>query len=121
MSDCDIIAAHFAAHGVDDVFPLGYVCTCGERVHVRTGDLMWQARDAHVAQTWEQSRTITTRAQLDALPVGTVVRDHEADIMVYGPTGEGESSWWYDGDPHRANEVDLPALVVWTPADGGDQ
>ena len=74
-----------------------------------------------IAAALRQARTITTRAQLDVLPVGTVIRDHEADIMMYGPTGEGESAWWYDGDPldpYGPGEVDLPALVLWRPEDG---
>ncbi|MFC0314852.1 hypothetical protein ACFQNE_14115 [Gordonia phosphorivorans] len=46
------LAQHLAAHSPLDVFPLGYFCTCGERVHQRTGHAMWQARDEHIAATW---------------------------------------------------------------------
>ena len=112
------LAQHLAAHGVADVFPLGYFCTCGERVHVRTGELMWQARDAHVAQTWQRVRTITTIDQLDALPVGTVIRDREGCVMEHGPNGEGDTVWWCDGDPLGARDVDLPAFILWRPEDG---
>lgn len=114
------LAQHLAAHHYRTYHR---DCTCGERWHAlhENYDTRIAQHAAHVAATWTQARTIATIDQLDALPVGTVVRDHETDIMVSGPTGEGESAWWYDGDPYRANEVDLPALVVWTPADGGDQ
>lgn len=134
MSDRDVIAAHrLEAHAGWKAGTAGFRawCTCGwhsDQVlpdsEVRPGykSLVGESwHDDHVVDMLRQARTITTRAQLDVLPVGTVVRDHEADIMVSGPTGEGDTAWWYDGDPHRANEVDLPALVVWTPADGGDQ
>ena len=123
------LAQHLAAHWLrnsitddtdHDDNDWSTYCQCGYRIATTTAADVEALHREHVAATWQQARTITTIAQLDALPVGTVVRDHEADIMVYGPTGEGESAWWYDGDPYRANEVDLPALVVWRP-DGGDQ
>lgn len=92
--------------------------TAGAQHDAITAELGLSPTRYNVVDMLRQARTITTRAQLDVLPVGTVVRDHEADIMVYGPTGEGESAWWYDGDPYRADEVDLPALVLWRPEDG---
>ena len=58
------LAQHLAAHGPLDVFPLGYFCTCGDRVHQRTGQTMWQARDEHIADTWEQARTIAAASDV---------------------------------------------------------
>ena len=65
----------------------------------------------------QNERTIRAIEDLNALPVRAIVRDANGFVFEYAPTGEGDNTWWYDGGPHDPDEVDLPALVIWCPAD----
>jgi hypothetical protein len=58
--------------------------------------------------------------ELEALPVGSVVRDGSGLIFNRGPDGEGDVVWWFDGDPEDASVIALPARVLYRPTTSGD-
>ena len=70
---------------------------------------------AHVAAALREARTITEQAQLDPLPVGTVVRDTGPYGWVWERVANGE--WLYIGDVDPQAEPDLPARVLYLPGE----
>ncbi|UAW08331.1 hypothetical protein SEA_WHITNEY_84 [Gordonia phage Whitney] len=75
---------------------------------------------AHVAEVIRAAQTVRTLDELNDLPVRSVIRDATGAVFDYGPDGEGDTVWWYDGDPEEATDVELPAIVLWPPADGAE-
>ena len=59
---------------------------------------------ATAAASWEQAMTVKTRAQLDALPPGSVVRDRHGCILELDPTAS--RAFWIE----TRGEVGPPAL-----------
>lgn len=57
---------------------------------------------------------VTTKEELEQLPLGTVVLDETDDLMQYLPDGEGDSYWMRIGDTgiYGPEDVFLPAQVV---------
>jgi len=93
-------------------------CWCGERF------VEWDEHAAHFAEAWREVRMISTVEQLDALPIGSVVRTTEERVAV--KTGErwgnqsGHGSWWSVADEDEfdlsSDELDdLPALLIFHP------
>ncbi|MCK0441089.1 hypothetical protein MUG78_16945 [Gordonia alkaliphila] len=118
------LAAH-AARRVDDCSEI-LSCLCGwtaddEQIDfgkVGSGVLAQEGaqRAAHVAATWQQARMITDEAGLDALPSGAV------DISeAHGVAEQKIGEAWFSAASNQSFEPELPGVVVWTPADGGDQ
>lgn len=68
-------------------------------------------------------RTVNSAAELDALPVGSVVRELEDAPSVFEKVAyeEGETGWEMPGDLHWYTpvEIALPATVLFTPGDAG--
>jgi len=87
-------------------------CACGWSDHPNR-------HPEHVEQMWREARTITSSEQLDALPAGTVIRDHQSEfgcIFEKSADGEGEVPWWHDGEPHYdLTEINLSALLIHHP------
>lgn len=78
----------------------------------------------HIADEWRDACTIRTVEQLDALPIGSVVRTTEERVAV--KTGErwgnqsGYGSWWSVADEDEfdlsSDELDdPPALLIFHP------
>lgn len=62
---------------------------------------------------------IRTTEQLDALPIGAVVRELEHPVApgvfeLQGTDGNDETHWYIAGDG-RPVEPQLPVLLLWTP------
>lgn len=58
---------------------------------------------------------LTTIAQLDALPVGSVIRDNEGDVLKsYARTKNQANAWMAIGGPCRflSDEIPLPATLL---------
>ena len=72
---------------------------------------------------WSKPRTVNSAAELDALPVGSVVRELEDAPSVFEKVAyeEGETGWEMPGDLHWYTpvEIALPATVLFTPGDAG--
>lgn len=68
-------------------------------------------------------RTITTIAELEALPFETIVLDAEDDHMKRVSNGEGGAYWERFGDTwtYPAEDVCLPATVLHVPTEGGGE
>ena len=68
-------------------------------------------------------RTVNSYVELDALPVGSVVRELEDAPSVFEKVAyeEGETGWEMPGDLHwyTPGEITLPATVLFTPRDAG--
>ncbi|MFE4229173.1 hypothetical protein ACFRJ8_14940 [Arthrobacter sp. NPDC056886] len=81
--------------------------------------------DAVLAAGYSKPRTITTEAELDALPVGSVIRtsgvEDECDprVAVKAAFWHNESEWFTADDSEwclSSDELDdLPATVLYTP------
>lgn len=97
---------------------------CGADPHCDGGGTSYVDYAEHVQDVWRDACTITTVEQLDALPIGSVVRslggtdigdiyvnwaDHHL-ASLYGP-------WYRSGYevPCPSDEVDLPAVVLYIP------
>mgnify|MGYP000704606783 CR=1 FL=1 len=89
-------------------------CKCGHLCHKL---IAARSHYTHVADVIQDAHTIRTVEDLNALPVRAIVRDANGFVFEYAPDGEGGVVWWYDGDPEDASDVELPALVLWCPAD----
>ncbi|WKW86367.1 hypothetical protein SEA_BUDSKI_90 [Gordonia phage Budski] len=93
-------------------------CACGwgaNRDEPTTIKQAWKDHAAHVAEVIRQHHTVTTVEQLEALPYESVVRSDEGCIWEKDPSG------WYEPGARQeciAADIALPALVLWTPADG---
>ena len=71
-----------------------------------------QMADAILAAGWRPpARTVTTEEELDALPEGTVVRDHD------GAVAENWDCTWFSTDGYRyLHETSaFPATVLYEP------
>jgi hypothetical protein len=80
------------------------------------------AHAAHVAAALRESRTVRTVEQLDALPVGTVVRELATDGFVlesYHDQIWQETRWLYPGDDDPQDRPGLPARVLFLPSEDG--
>lgn len=80
------------------------------------------ARDLE-REGWSKPRTVNSYVELDALPVGSVVRELEDAPSVFEKVAyeEGETGWEMPGDLHWYTpvEIALPATVLFTPGDAG--
>lgn len=90
---------------------------------------MPQAED--MAKLIRASRILTTIGQLEALPSGAVVMDVDGTALRKNPyeLSSDLQRWypaWIVGNTHEcdmgvyADMVDLPATVLWVPADGAE-
>lgn len=64
-----------------------------------------------------QQRTITTVEQLDALPVGAVIRTHAVVYAAEPRPGIQANAWVAIDDRYRhcSDEIVLPATLLWLP------
>lgn len=68
----------------------------------------------HVAETWDDAMTVTTRAELDALPPGSAVRDRHGCILELDPTAS--RAFWIDtGQRGEVGPPALPARILSLP------
>jgi hypothetical protein len=68
--------------------------------------------DVILAAGYRKPRTVTTVAELDALPAGSVIRE---SLLVCIKWGSG--SWGtFSGDSYDSSRIDLPVTVLYTPA-----
>lgn len=72
---------------------------------------------------WLKPRTVNSAAELDALPMFTVIRSEQGSVWErqYGALGK---PLWIEatqtrGFPHSSDEIALPATVLFTPGDAG--
>ena len=97
--------------------PYGLDCKCGEPIN---SDGFWVS---HVRDVLREALTVRSVEELDALPVGTVIRDSlPGDPVVcerqktFGDSRfESDSEWFAVGDGVAAADVWLPALVLFRP------
>ncbi|MCW2092815.1 UNVERIFIED_ORG: hypothetical protein M2328_006095 [Rhodococcus erythropolis] len=76
-----------------------------------------------LAAGWSKPRTVNSAAELDALPMFTVIRSEQGSVWErqYGALGK---PLWIEatqtrGFPHTSDEITLPATVLFTPGDAG--
>lgn len=105
--------------------PLGFVgkvieCQCRDRLILED----FAAWAEHATDVWRKACAIRTIEQLDALPVGAVVRTDEGRVAVKTEEvrrrPDRSRSWWSVADEDEfdlsSDELDdLPALLLWHP------
>lgn len=69
---------------------------------------------ATAAASWEQAMTVKTRAQLDTLPPGSVVRDRHGCILELDPTAS-RAFWIETGQRGEVGPPALPARILSLP------
>lgn len=121
------IEQHLAAHEYLDILDGWDACECGWREEYErrseTGTIF--THHAHVAATWREARTVRTIDELDALPVGTVIRDVDGAMYRRSPYSVDDDGRWYPawtvGNAYErdmgveSREIPTPGLIVWTP------
>lgn len=110
------LAEHLAEHERVKGIPGAWMCECRASGSVRAGVHPRVGHAAHVAESWTRARTVTTIAQLEALPSGSVVISADFDTVLEHVE---EEYWLAPGCCEYVEDVDLPALVLHLPADGG--
>lgn len=93
-------------------------CSCGwERDIVGTNRKGLQLHGEHVEQVWREACTVKTREALDALPVGTVLReDYDGTIWTLHDGGKHiEAYRECDYLPLLTSAITLPARVIHHP------
>lgn len=90
-------------------------------------DAAFEIADAMVTAGYRKPRTITTRAELDALPIGAVVKCGGTECTLVAvkdwesmhPRKDGTplSEWSVAGYVNASDtgDIDLPAVVLWEP------
>lgn len=116
-SHSDVLAQHLRYHDRPDRGEWRVFCSCESRKWFTEAIevISDETYIAHVERRWREACTVTTVEQLDALPVETVLRDASGQIFEKSPDGEGDTPWWYDGDPHYITDITLPARVIHNP------
>lgn len=72
--------------------------------------------DAMLAAGYRKPRTITTKDELDALPMDTVIRDDDEYVWERWSLFAKTTNWRCAGAPDlEGDEVALPADVIWEP------
>lgn len=97
-----VLAAHQATRRViNSPYGSAWACRCGK-----------PHSEEHVAAMWREACTIRTAEQLDALPVGAVVRNADGVWETDEPR-----TWVTPGHeaPFGPQLLVLPALLVWHP------
>jgi len=75
------------------------------------GDFCGDVEKAVLAAGYVKPRTITTAAELDALPPGTIIRE---GILTFSKWGSG--AWGtFSGSTYSSDRVDLPVTVLYEP------
>ncbi len=108
MSDLAKVAAEHSYH------PLVKACRC-TMGRVAPVHLEREAWAEHLAQAYQEARTIRTVEALQALPDGSVIREEKhGDVLV-----RSGQRWGSGTDEHgwTPGSVLLPALLLWTPGD----
>lgn len=114
------LAQHLAAHWLrnsitddtdHDDNDWSTYCQCGYRIATTTAADVEALHREHVAATWQQARTITTRAQLDALPEGTLL-----GLMDEGNLIDVVDEWDHDDREEMLSHWEV--VVLWQPEDG---
>lgn len=103
----------------DEVNPPAGRCSChwlDDRVEEPRVFRNVAEHEAHQADAWREACMIRNVAELDALPVGSVIRCGD-DILIRSDQYLGGLCWRYnpDSDPMLLIDDDLPALLLWTP------
>ena len=78
-----------------------------------------EERDRAVAAS--QPRRIETVEELDALPVGAVLRGHRGEVFELWVDMHGKPLWYMAGGVQRPTTFDLPALLLWSPEVGDER
>ncbi|MFV8169877.1 hypothetical protein [Mycolicibacterium peregrinum] len=100
-------------------------CTCGQWIDEDpAAQFSRKSFTVHVREAWADACTITTVEQLDALPMGAVIRTTEDRVALKSGESWGNASgyrsWWSAADGEEfdcsSDELDdLPALLLWHP------
>ena len=72
-------------------------------------------RAAHIAEMWHYNCIVHDADSLDLLPVGSVIRDNEGDVLEsYARTKNQANAWMAIGVPCRflSDEIPLPATLL---------
>ena len=89
----------------------------------KPGQLTYQLEECIEKIEGLKPRTVNSYVELDALPVGSVVRELEDAPSVFEKVAyeEGETGWEMPGDLHwyTPGEITLPTTVLFTPGDVG--
>lgn len=114
MADFPTLAEFVERHA--DLWIIGNssyrTCTCGGWKDTALSAQFSRASfGAHVQAEWVKDRTIETVAQLDALPVRSVVRDADGDVHEMDDCG----FWRAPRYPSILNAVVLPADLLYLP------
>jgi len=79
---------------------------------------VWALVHAILAAGFRKPHKVTTAEELDALGVGSVVRDGEGMVFErdYVNTNPGDTSWWLETGSSRdyqTSTITLPATVIY--------
>ncbi|WP_280201293.1 hypothetical protein [Nocardia cyriacigeorgica] len=80
-----------------------------------------ETADYLIERGWRPpARVIETAEELDALPNGTIIRDADGDV--FEASADGRVFWatlpdsgWHTDHGFAADELTLPAVVLWEP------
>ena len=113
-SHSDVLAQHLRYHDRPDRGEWRVFCSCESRkwftepIEVVNDETYI----AHVERVWREACTVKTVEQLDALPVGCVVRDQRGLLW---ETDHGHMYAASYAVPMCIKAVALPAVIVWHP------
>jgi len=128
MSTYPSLKQFLTSHRFDDSSPASEVF-CHEsddspQVGLKRGpnaQFDWEEWVDHVTDAWREVCTIRTVEQLDALPVGCVLRDSLPNYPVVlerqdtSDAEDGSSGEWYAVGDGRPAVAHLPVLLIWHP------
>ena len=76
-------------------------------------DYLWSMADVIMGRSFRKPHTITTVEELEASPIGLIVRD--GDREPWERTDNGWNCWVYGGQSFASRDLVLPATVLYEP------
>lgn len=84
---------------------------------IDTREFSAEALAEHVAAAYREARTITTREQLDSLPLATIIYSRFGHGCILEKSRHHEWGYPNSDDECALDVAHLPALVLWLPED----
>lgn len=102
---------------------IGWQQAISRALGCRPGEMTYQLEECIEKIEALKPRTVKSAAELDALPMFTVIRSEQGSVWErqYGALGK---PLWIEatqtrGFPHTSDEITLPATILFTPGDAG--
>jgi hypothetical protein len=118
MTEIPTLLEHLEKHQrLMGVSSTGAHCECGWHEASYNNPLTnAELHRAHVAEAWQEARTIRTDEELSQVPAGWIVEARDGSITARFDQRYGVL--FGDERPYKWSLFHAPALVVWTPRDG---